>query len=74
MGLAAASPRCGIEFSGAVCGGLPVINVGRRDLNCAAFDSVEGIFNSTSNYILTRMGTGEAWSTALKTAQVRTRC
>ena len=71
MGLAQQEPRCGVEMSGAVCGGLPVVNVGRRDLHCAVFDSVEGILNSTSNYILTRMGDGEAFEVALKTAQAR---
>lgn len=62
-------PVSHIQFSATVCGGLPVVNVGRRDLNCARIESVEGIFNSTSNYILSRMENGEDPTVALKVAQ-----
>jgi homoserine dehydrogenase len=62
-------PACCIEFSATVCGGLPVVNVGRRDLSCARIDMVQGIFNSTTNYILSRMASGEDASVALRTAQ-----
>ena len=58
-----------IEYSATCCGGLPVVNVGKRDLHCAQIDLIEGIFNSTSNYILSRMEAGEDAETALKTAQ-----
>jgi homoserine dehydrogenase len=64
------APISSIEFSGAVCGGLPVINVGRRDLTCCAqLNLVQGIFNSTSNYILSRMAAGEAPDIALANAR-----
>ena len=43
-------------FSGAVAGGLPTVNIGRRDLAGATIQRVEGIFNCTTNYILQRMG------------------
>ena len=66
---AAREPVSRIEFSATVCGGLPVVNVGRRDLGCGRLDSVEGIFNSTSNYILSRMALGEDSATALGNAQ-----
>ena len=63
-------PASFIEFSGTVCGGLPVINIGRRDLSCCArLDLVQGIFNSTSNYILSRMASGEAPEVALANAR-----
>ncbi len=42
-------------FSGAVAGGLPTVNIGRRDLVGATVKRVEGVFNTTTNYILTRM-------------------
>ncbi len=61
----------GLAFSATVCGGLPVINVGQRDLVAADIFKVEGIFNSTSNYILTRMAAGESYDDALAEAQRR---
>ena len=61
----------GLAFSATVCGGLPVINVGQRDLVAADIHKVEGIFNSTSNYILTRMAAGEPYEDALAEAQRR---
>lgn len=58
-----------LRFSGAVCAGLPTINVGRRDLVAAQIERVEGIFNSTTNYILESMSAGAAYDTALAEAQ-----
>ncbi len=60
-----------LAFSATVCGGLPVINVGQRDLIAADIHKIEGIFNSTSNYILSRMATGESYAAALAEAQRR---
>ncbi|NOX63514.1 MAG: homoserine dehydrogenase, partial [Chloroflexi bacterium] len=60
-----------LAFSATVCGGLPVINVGQRDLVAADIRRIEGIFNSTSNYILTRMAAGESYEEALAEAQRR---
>ncbi|MHB0858901.1 MAG: homoserine dehydrogenase [Anaerolineae bacterium] len=42
-------------FSGTVAGGLPTVNIGVRDLAGSGVSRVEGIFNGTTNYILTRM-------------------
>ena len=66
-----ARPDC-LFFSSTVCGGLPVVNVGRRDISCtgAEFEHVRGVFNSTSNYILKQMGEGGTFDDALATAQV----
>ena len=61
----------GLAFSATVCGGLPVINVGQRDLIAADIHKIEGIFNSTSNYILSRMAAGEDYAVALAEAQYR---
>ena len=61
----------GLAFSATVCGGLPVLNVGQRDLVGATIHKVEGIFNSTSNYILSRMAAGDTYDAALAEAQRR---
>lgn len=45
-------------FSGTVAGGLPTVNIGQRDLVGATITRVEGVFNSTTNYILLRMDEG----------------
>jgi homoserine dehydrogenase len=42
-------------FSGTVAGGLPTVNIGVRDLAGSGVLKVEGIFNGTTNYILSRM-------------------
>lgn len=60
-----------LAFSATVCGGLPVVNVGERDLVGATIHKIEGIFNSTTNYILSRMATGEDYESALAEAQRR---
>jgi homoserine dehydrogenase len=54
----AAARKKALLFSGAVAGGLPTINIGRRDLVAARILRVEGIFNTTTNYILMRMDEG----------------
>ncbi len=60
-----------LTFSATVCGGLPVLNVGQRDLLGATLYKVEGIFNSTTNYMLARMAAGETYTAALAEAQRR---
>jgi len=44
-----------LAYSGTVAGGLPTVNIGVRDLAGSAVQRVEGIFNGTTNYVLTRM-------------------
>ena len=56
-------------FSATVCGGLPVINVGTRDLRGAKFHEISGIFNSTSNYVLTELEKDQTVQQAIKGAQ-----
>lgn len=60
-----------LAFSATVCGGLPVLNLGRRDLVGATIHRVEGVLNSTTNYILSRMRQGMAFAEALAEAQRR---
>lgn len=72
--LSAAAERSGarLAFSAAVAGGLPTVNLGRRDLAGCTVERVEGIFNSTTNYILTSMAEGEMpFAEALAEAQRR---
>ena len=61
--------QASLLFSATVCGGLPVINVGRRDLRGATFQQISGIFNSTSNYVLAEMEKGKSVAEAVKEAQ-----
>ena len=58
-----------IEYSATVCGGLPVINVARRDLVGCRFHSISGIFNSTTNFILSAIARGQTAEDALVEAQ-----
>jgi len=68
MNLAMFEPFSQILFSATVCGGLPVINVGKRDLGCGKIRSIRGIFNSTSNFILSQMENGSNRREALQIA------
>lgn len=61
----------GFAFSATVCGALPVINIGRRDLIAADIGLLRGIFNSTTNFILDEMATGRSYEEALAEAQSR---
>lgn len=67
----AAAHDAGLAFSATVCGALPVINIGRRDLIAADVHSLVGIFNSTTNFILAEMAGGRSFAHALAEAQRR---
>ena len=58
-----------LAFSATVCGGLPVINIGTRDYVAADISSFKGILNSTSNFLLSEMGAGKNYDSALAEAQ-----
>lgn len=59
-----------LHYSGTVAGGLPTVNIGVRDLAGSGVTRVEGIFNGTTNYILTRMAEEHIdYATALQGAQ-----
>jgi homoserine dehydrogenase len=60
-----------LRYSATVCGALPVVNIGQRDLVAADIASLRGIFNSTSNYILGAMSDGQSYADALAEAQAR---
>lgn len=58
-----------ILHSATVAGGLPVVNIGRRDLGASDITKFEGIVNGTTNHILDAMSQGQAYEPALKHAQ-----
>ncbi|HEY8600335.1 MAG TPA: hypothetical protein VIL85_18005 [Thermomicrobiales bacterium] len=67
--LAARATRSTLAFSGAVCGAMPTVNVGRRDFAGAAIERVEAIFNGTTQVILGLMGAGQSYDSALAEAR-----
>ncbi len=69
LSAAAASQGKRLAFSATVCGALPVVNIGRRDHVAVRYSKIEGVLNSTSNYILTAMETGKTYAEALAEAQ-----
>ncbi len=58
-----------LAFSATVCGGLPVINMLRRDLKMTTLRSFRGILNATTNYILSELDNGRSRAEAIKEAQ-----
>ncbi len=58
-----------IAYSATVCGGLPVINVLRRDMAGASLKHFRGILNATTNHILNALSTGGTMEEAIKEAQ-----
>ena len=61
----------GILYSAAFCGGLPVLNIIRRDMVCGEVLGLRGIFNGTTNFILEEMLNGRAYADSLREAQDR---
>lgn len=59
----------GLAYSATVCGGLPVVNVLRRDLRLAAVRRIRGVFNATSNFVLDQLEKGGTQADAIGEAQ-----
>ncbi len=57
------------KFESTVLGGAPVFSVFRESFPLAELTSIKGIFNATTNVILSRMENGEAYEDAVKYAQ-----
>jgi homoserine dehydrogenase len=57
------------RYESTVLGGAPVFSVMREAFPLADLESFKGIFNATTNVILSRMENGETYETALKYAQ-----
>ena len=66
--LAAARSEVHLQFEASVGGGIPVISALRRDLAANEISSIEAIINGTTNFILTKMGAGDDYETALTEA------
>lgn len=69
LSAAAANHGKRLAFSATVCGALPVVNIGQRDHTAVRYTKIEGVFNSTSNFILTAMEAGKTYAEALHEAQ-----
>lgn len=67
----AADTDVGILYSATFCGGLPVLNIIRRDMVCGKILGFRGIFNSTTNFILEEMLKGRSYADALSETQER---
>lgn len=65
----AASKGKTFRFESTVLGGAPVFSVMREAFPLAELESFKGIFNATTNVILSRMEGGESYEEALKYAQ-----
>jgi len=65
------STKHGLMFGieGTVMSGTPTLALGKESLMAANIQSIEGILNGTTNYMLMRMEAGLDFSTALKEAQ-----
>lgn len=62
--------RTGLLYEGSVLGGIPILRTIQRGLSGDRVEEVQGIFNGTTNFILTRMyDLGEDYRTALRLAQ-----
>lgn len=66
-----AAARSGVQlgFEASVCGGVPVIGALRRGLAGDSIESISGVLNGTSNYVLCRMAEGLGFETAVLCAQ-----
>ena len=59
----------GMLHSAAFCGGLPVLNVIRRDMVCGRVHAFRGVLNGTTNFILHELQAGRDFDAALREAQ-----
>ncbi|MEZ4330158.1 MAG: homoserine dehydrogenase [Myxococcota bacterium] len=68
----AAAAKAGVDvgFEASVCGGIPLLRALREGLAANRIESVFGILNGTTNFVLTEMeATGEAFEVVLTRAQ-----
>lgn len=71
--LFASAQQNGVElgFEASVCGGVPVVGALRRGLAGDSIESLRGILNGTSNFVLCRMEEGLSLADAVLCAQER---
>ena len=60
---------CIMRYEGSVGGAMPIINLCKEALAGQKIKSINGIFNGTCNFILSRMDNGMPFQQALKEAQ-----
>jgi homoserine dehydrogenase len=69
---AAAAKRVDLGFEASVCGAIPIIRSVREGLVANHIQSIMGIVNGTTNYILTKMTeSGQAFAEVLAEAQAK---
>jgi homoserine dehydrogenase len=69
---AAAEKRVDLGFEASVCGAIPIIRSVREGLVANRIQSIMGIVNGTTNYILTKMtDSGDAFASVLAEAQAK---
>lgn len=61
--------ECYLRFEGTVLSGTPAINLATETLAGSTINSIRGILNGTTNYILTEMEAGRTFEEALEMAQ-----
>ncbi|MEM0128090.1 MAG: hypothetical protein QXO03_03265 [Thermoplasmatales archaeon] len=54
-----------IRYEATVCGGLPVFNLMDYSIKTARIESVEGVFNATSSFVLSQIESGKSKSDAI---------
>jgi len=65
----AAARNLQFRFEGTVMAGTPLISFGMKNLAGCDFTEIRGIFNGTTNFILTQMESGASYADALAKAQ-----
>ncbi len=58
-----------LRFDGTVAGGLPAINIGRRELRGAVIERLEAVPNLVTGYIMDLLASGQSWEAALERAR-----
>jgi homoserine dehydrogenase len=71
--LAALARRSGarLDFESAVAGGIPVVRALRDSLGLTGIESIRGVLNGTTNYVLSRLADGWRYADALADAQAK---
>lgn len=65
----AAAKKVQFRFEGTVMSGTPMLSFGLQNLAGCRINEIRGIFNGTTNFILSEMEKGQAYAEALKKAQ-----
>jgi homoserine dehydrogenase len=60
---------CHLRFEGTVLSGTPAISLAKENLAGSTINSIRGILNGTTNYILDEMAAGKTYAQALEKAQ-----